>query len=140
SRAAHRREAVEHLHARALGLDVVEQAELDDVHSELGVLDGAERLDHVVTRRHSRQCSHPSEGLRRPRATRWKSRSARRQPPEPRASVSPDHALPLGKRKLAALAAVGEHYATSIGDRKSTRLNSSHDQTSYAVFCLKKKK
>src|SRR5206468_6352786 len=24
-------------------------------------------------------------------------------------------------------------------DRKSTRLNSSHDQTSYAVFCLKKK-
>src|SRR2546428_6140682 len=27
-----------------------------------------------------------------------------------------------------------------IGDRKSTRLNSSHDQISYAVFCLKKKK
>src|SRR2546428_3429618 len=26
-----------------------------------------------------------------------------------------------------------------IGDRKSTRLNSSHDQISYAVFCLKKK-
>src|SRR5206468_9878067 len=26
------------------------------------------------------------------------------------------------------------------GDRKSTRLNSSHDQTSYAVFCVKKKK
>src|SRR2546421_8977719 len=26
------------------------------------------------------------------------------------------------------------------GDRKSTRLNSSHDQISYAVFCLKKKK
>src|SRR2546428_3705757 len=29
----------------------------------------------------------------------------------------------------------GEH-----ADRKSTRLNSSHDQISYAVFCLKKKK
>src|SRR3989440_530619 len=28
----------------------------------------------------------------------------------------------------------------SRGDRKSTRLNSSHDQISYAVFCLKKKK
>src|SRR5206468_12489494 len=27
-----------------------------------------------------------------------------------------------------------------LGDRKSTRLNSSHDQISYAVFCLKKKK
>src|SRR2546421_5232121 len=27
----------------------------------------------------------------------------------------------------------------SSDDRKSTRLNSSHDQISYAVFCLKKK-
>src|SRR2546428_10111557 len=32
-------------------------------------------------------------------------------------------------------------FARSAGeDRKSTRLNSSHDQISYAVFCLKKKK
>src|SRR5206468_657483 len=30
--------------------------------------------------------------------------------------------------------------AAPRGDRKSTRLNSSHDQMSYAVFCLKKKK
>src|SRR2546421_5818567 len=30
--------------------------------------------------------------------------------------------------------------AAPEGDRKSTRLNSSHDQISYAVFCLKKKK
>src|SRR5687768_18279882 len=29
---------------------------------------------------------------------------------------------------------------TSAGDRKSTRLNSSHGYISYAVFCLKKKK
>src|SRR2546430_13843318 len=28
---------------------------------------------------------------------------------------------------------------TPSGDRKSTRLNSSHSQISYAVFCLKKK-
>src|SRR5206468_12871817 len=28
---------------------------------------------------------------------------------------------------------------SSVQDRKSTRLNSSHDQSSYAVFCLKKK-
>src|SRR3989440_5494538 len=28
----------------------------------------------------------------------------------------------------------------ALRDRKSTRLNSSHDQISYAVFCLKKKK
>src|SRR5205085_3485399 len=37
------------------------------------------------------------------------------------------------------------HYDTvpgspGAGDRKSTRLNSSHSQISYAVFCLKKKK
>src|SRR2546430_11227900 len=30
--------------------------------------------------------------------------------------------------------------AEAQGDRKSTRLNSSHSQISYAVFCLKKKK
>src|SRR5205085_4359891 len=29
--------------------------------------------------------------------------------------------------------------ADRLGDRKSTRLNSSHSQISYAVFCLKKK-
>src|SRR3712207_8094240 len=29
---------------------------------------------------------------------------------------------------------------TNAGDRKSTRLNSSHANISYAVFCLKKKK
>src|SRR5207245_7273901 len=30
--------------------------------------------------------------------------------------------------------------ANAMGDRKSTRLNSSHGSISYAVFCLKKKK
>src|SRR5206468_6405882 len=39
----------------------------------------------------------------------------------PQADILPGNALPLR-------------------DRKSTRLNSSHDQISYAVFCLKKKK
>src|SRR5256885_8365185 len=32
------------------------------------------------------------------------------------------------------------HQRAGIGDRKSTRLNSSHLVISYAVFCLKKKK
>src|SRR5438270_9471652 len=31
-------------------------------------------------------------------------------------------------------------FLTAFKDRKSTRLNSSHSQISYAVFCLKKKK
>src|SRR2546430_7022681 len=34
----------------------------------------------------------------------------------------------------------GLHDIPEAGDRKSTRLNSSHSQISYAVFCLKKKK
>src|SRR2546427_7879897 len=44
----------------------------------------------------------------------------------------------------AAPATVTELGSSSVGaskpDRKSTRLNSSHSQISYAVFCLKKKK
>src|SRR3989440_10854956 len=40
----------------------------------------------------------------------------------------------------AAHGTVTRHYREHQKDRKSTRLNSSHDQISYAVFCLKKKK
>src|SRR5216684_3402929 len=35
---------------------------------------------------------------------------------------------------------LGELARGGMGDRKSTRLNSSHGYISYAVFCLKKKK
>src|SRR3712207_8108386 len=35
---------------------------------------------------------------------------------------------------------VGPTIGPTLGDRKSTRLNSSHANISYAVFCLKKKK
>src|SRR2546430_9368672 len=46
--------------------------------------------------------------------------------------------------RLCDLAAAGEiaqpHHRVGGRDRKSTRLNSSHSQISYAVFCLKKKK
>src|SRR2546430_5860165 len=38
------------------------------------------------------------------------------------------------------LASSGNAFASCARDRKSTRLNSSHSQISYAVFCLKKKK
>src|SRR3712207_8322373 len=34
----------------------------------------------------------------------------------------------------------GDEWLTELRDRKSTRLNSSHANISYAVFCLKKKK
>src|SRR5207245_9984802 len=33
----------------------------------------------------------------------------------------------------------GVEFVEPLGDRKSTRLNSSHGSISYAVFCLKKK-
>src|SRR5206468_9032897 len=41
---------------------------------------------------------------------------------------------------VSTLAIFSSEAATIARDRKSTRLNSSHDQISYAVFCLKKKK
>src|SRR2546430_11637006 len=45
-----------------------------------------------------------------------------------------------GRERPAARPEVGGRGDREPGDRKSTRLNSSHSQISYAVFCLKKKK
>src|SRR2546427_4035360 len=60
-------------------------------------------------------------------------RRADRRPPQGAAS---EH------RRPAARARGGLRVGDARGprDRKSTRLNSSHSQISYAVFCLKKKK
>src|SRR5688572_31788869 len=52
-----------------------------------------------------------------------------------------DPALDNGAlRGLAWKPAHGSLFHLAEPDRKSTRLNSSHSQISYAVFCLKKKK
>src|SRR5438445_12956643 len=50
--------------------------------------------------------------------------------------------LQRGRRRLRRVwsDAVRQPYASKTTDRKSTRLNSSHANISYAVFCLKKKK
>src|SRR2546428_3616325 len=48
-----------------------------------------------------------------------------------------DTNAPSGARLITAEAIAKSGAKTAI-DRKSTRLNSSHDQISYAVFCLKK--
>src|SRR2546428_5117327 len=50
-------------------------------------------------------------------------------------------ASPRGRAgaRPACRAATGRRARRWNRDRKSTRLNSSHDQISYAVFCLKKK-
>src|SRR2546430_12439258 len=48
--------------------------------------------------------------------------------------------LGAARRVLGAVQHVHLAEDATGGDRKSTRLNSSHSQISYAVFCLKKKK
>src|SRR5947209_11060361 len=59
-------------------------------------------------------------------------RRLRRRPPPHRRRVRRARYLPL--------TASPQPRAERTADRKSTRLNSSHANISYAVFCLKKKK
>src|SRR2546430_10873111 len=54
----------------------------------------------------------------------------------PRANTAAMALLKEASRKISR----GFKFSHTISDRKSTRLNSSHSQISYAVFCLKKKK
>src|SRR2546429_4818449 len=46
----------------------------------------------------------------------------------------------LGGQRVAEYTNATHTQLVRLGDRKSTRLNSSHGYISYAVFCLKKKK
>src|ERR1035437_10771837 len=69
---------------------------------------------------------HRLEPLLHPRPIVVHDRIPRRIPPRP---VLMQHVLAMDPL---------EHRADPL-DRKSTRLNSSHATTSYAVFCLKKK-
>src|SRR5438552_14683404 len=76
-----------------------------------------------------------------PRSTLFPYTTLFRSPPAgcaPRFGLG-DGCVVCGPPGLPAVAAAG--FASSLGtDRKSTRLNSSHQIISYAVFCLKKKK
>src|SRR2546422_5016983 len=76
-----------------------------------------------------------------PYTTLFRSRDERRAPghldvaaygPGARRAARPRLDIPRGRAGILGLRA--DH-----GDRKSTRLNSSHGYISYAVFCLKKK-
>src|SRR3712207_8210377 len=82
------------------------------LHDALPISRGARRRDAAVPHRRPRPARDPGHG--RP-GDRGRNRATR-----------PGAAIPLDR--LGRL------------DRKSTRLNSSHANISYAVFCLKKKK
>src|SRR2546430_9134395 len=64
----------------------------------------------------------------------------RRSPPDHAAGGHRWRAGRLAGQHATRSADPGEALQAAAGDRKSTRLNSSHSQISYAVFCLKKKK
>src|SRR5258708_27155278 len=55
-------------------------------------------------------------------------------------SPPPDPRPPRATRSYCRMSSASQARAPAQGDRKSTRLNSSHQIISYAVFCLKKKK
>src|SRR5205085_9737656 len=68
-------------------------------------------------------------------------RSGRPHPLRVGDAVAADLLVRRGVAHDLPLAVVGDGFgAGALQDRKSTRLNSSHSQISYAVFCLKKKK
>src|SRR3712207_8861954 len=54
--------------------------------------------------------------------------------------VRTETAISAGRASVASVAVDAARAAIGDLDRKSTRLNSSHANISYAVFCLKKKK
>src|SRR2546428_942430 len=68
---------------------------------------------------------------RPPRSTLFPYTTLFRSDVEPVDEIATDHGGKVGANLL---------HIEAERDRKSTRLNSSHDQISYAVFCLKKKK
>src|SRR5688572_31019516 len=75
-----------------------------------------------------------------PYTTLFRSRTERRQTAvsnHPYTFRGDDNRLEV---KATASLGANQTLIGSYQDRKSTRLNSSHSQISYAVFCLKKKK
>src|SRR2546422_2457179 len=85
---------------------------------------------------------------RPPRSTLFPTRRSSDLATGCRVEVTPDPTIHEPMKPNGAMAALFERNLGLIGfsvdpddgDRKSTRLNSSHGYISYAVFCLKKKK
>src|SRR5258708_21099984 len=98
-----------------------------------------------MIRRPPRSTLFPYTTLFRSHGIRPEVRAARPAPPGPDAippvvAVGEAAAGPTYHRGGKAPHVIDEALPDPAGDRKSTRLNSSHQIISYAVFCLKKKK
>src|SRR3712207_7605938 len=77
---------------------------------------------------------------RPPRSTLFPYTTLFRSREEAHAGLMRLYALTGSKGEaLAQYSRLEEALSRELGDRKSTRLNSSHANISYAVFCLKKK-
>src|SRR2546430_13360071 len=75
------------------------------------------------------------------RSQRVRCAHVQEPPAAPLAEPAQDDRVARVRVGLEDVARCQSTHRTIIGrDRKSTRLNSSHSQISYAVFCLKKKK
>src|SRR2546430_10517658 len=77
---------------------------------------------------------------RPPRSTLFPYTTLFRSRPNVAARAIHARALTGSQRVKGASGPVGFSSECACRDRKSTRLNSSHSQISYAAFCLKKKK
>src|SRR3712207_9310643 len=91
----------------------------------------------LMIRRPPRSTLFPYTTLFRSLSHHLKDRIAR--PMEAR-SAERTYAFDVGSGKIFAVKIAIERDESVALDRKSTRLNSSHANISYAVFCLKKKK
>src|SRR5947209_12672958 len=77
---------------------------------------------------------------RPPRSTLFPYTTLFRSRLHARRATGPARARPGSRAGAAPRAAARSTRSRERADRKSTRLNSSHANISYAVFCLKKKK
>src|SRR5688572_32758914 len=94
-----------------------------------------------MIRRPPRSTLFPYTTLFRSRADRELGRSRRRkvQRVRPRGAVDARGGQEENEQDRHTCSVHRRNNPQSLADRKSTRLNSSHSQISYAVFCLKKK-
>src|SRR3712207_8873395 len=97
-----------------------------------------------MIRRPPRSTLFPYTTLFRSRRRRATAELPDTDAPLPEALTLPDTWSEVEQRLdrsavMTALAAISPVQREAIEDRKSTRLNSSHANISYAVFCLKKK-